>query len=148
MHLDAVVIYLLLKYCLHLMKKSEINEKNLNKLLDEATDSYNCNMKEKNVFKCFEELDKKILFKKRKYQKCLELQKEFQHCLIYSNEINIHKRQAFKGEINQLEILNKNQEWKLQNKMEAYQFTEGKKTEEEILNKPDNPNARKKIVEL
>jgi hypothetical protein len=130
------------------MKKIENKQKDLNQLLDEATDSYNCNMKEKTVFKCFEELDKKIFFKKRKYQKCLELQKEFQHCLIYSNENNIYKRQAFKGEINKLEIHNRNQERKLQNKLEAYQFTEGTKSEQEILNKPDNPNARNKIVEL
>ena len=130
------------------MKKTENKQKDLNQLLDEATDSYNCNMKEKTVFKCFEELDKKIFFKKRKYQKCLELQKEFHHCLIYSNENNIHKRQAFKREINKLEIHNRSQEWKLQNKLEAYQFTEGTKSEQEILNKPDNPNARNKIVEL
>lgn len=130
------------------MKKIENKQKDLNQLLDEATDSFNCNMKEKTVFKCFEELDKKIFFKKRKYHKCLELQKEFQHCLIYSNENNIHKRQAFKGEINKLEIHNRNQERKLQNKLEAYQFTEGTKSEQEILNKPDNPNARNKIIEL
>jgi hypothetical protein len=130
------------------MKKTENKQKDLNQLLDEATDSYNCNMKEKTVFKCFEELDKKIFFKKRKYKQCLELQKEFQHCLIYSNEINIHKREAFKGEVNKLEIHNKNQEWKLQNKLDAYQFTEGTKSEQDILNKPDNPNARNKIIEL
>ena len=73
--------------------------------------------------------------------------KEFQHCLIYSNEISINKRIDFKGELNQLDIYNRTQEWKLENKKDAYEFAEGKKSEEEMLSK-ENPNARKKVVEL
>lgn len=121
---------------------------NLNDVLDQATDSYNCNLKEKNVAKCFEELDKKYFFKKRKYHKCLEIQKEFQHCLIYSNEINLNKRTVFKAELNRYEIYDRVQEAKLENKLDAFAFSQGQITEEDLLAKKDNPNARKKIVEL
>ena len=122
--------------------------KNLNELMDKAMDCLNCNQKEKELAKCFQELDSKIFFKKRKYNQCLALQKEFQYCLVYSNEKSLNKRENFRGEINRLEIEQKYQKLRNENKKDAIDFMEGKLSEADILNKPENPEARKKIIEL
>ena len=113
-----------------------------------ATDSVNCNLKEKKIYECFKELDKVYFFKKRKYNKCLNLQKEFQNCLLYSNQISLNKRQNYKSEINSIEIEEKYKNLKNENMQDAINFIEGKLTEEEILKKPENPKIRKKIIEL
>ena len=77
--------------------KNSFSEKNqtnqdFNNLVDKYIDHYNCNQIETALYNCYVELDKKIFFKKRKYKKCLNIQKDFQHCLIYSNEYKIQIR--------------------------------------------------------
>jgi hypothetical protein len=122
--------------------------KNLNELLDKALDSVDCNQKEKDVTKCFQDLDSRIFFKRRKYNKCLTLQKEFEHCLVYANQNSLNKRENFRGEINRLELDIKYEAVRKENKKDAINFVQGKLSEEDLLNKPENPEARKKIIEL
>jgi hypothetical protein len=132
------------------MKNSK-NEKtqNLSEILNQATDSYNCNLKEKNMFLCFQTLDKKIFFKKRQYQKCVAMEKEFQHCLIYANENSLFKRNEYKTEFIRIDSQNKHQQIKLENKIDAFNYVEGNKSEADMIDKTNSGSgARKKIVEL
>jgi hypothetical protein len=122
--------------------------KNLNELLDKALDSVDCNQKEKDVTKCFQDLDSRIFFKRRKYSQCLTLQKQFQHCLVYANQNSLNKRENFRGEINRLELDIKYEAIRSENKKDAINFMQGNLREEDLLNKPENPQARKKIIEL
>lgn len=129
------------------MKSANKNSPSLEELLDNYSDSYNCNLKEKALVKCFNELDKTRFFKKRKYNKCLQLEKEFNHCLIYANQNSLNKRTFYQVQNTMEEIYDRNSQIKLENKIDAYAFVTGQKTEEEILSK-QNQNVRKKIIEL
>lgn len=117
-------------------------------LISLDTDSYNCNLKEKAMAKCFYELDQKRFFKKRKFKQCLRLEKEFQHCLVYSNQMSLNKRDNYKSEVNNIEIYNKYKDIRSDNKKDAFDFVQGKKTEDDIINKSNANTTRKKIIEL
>jgi len=115
--------------------------------MNSYTDSYNCNLKEKLLIRCFNEYDNQYFFKKRKFKKCLELEKEFQHCLVFSNEMSLNKRINYESERNAAEIFNINKELIVENKMNAMDYISGKKSQEEVLNRSEN-YKRKKVVEL
>jgi hypothetical protein len=132
--------------------KNSFSEKNqtnqdFNNLVDKYIDHYNCNQIETALYNCYVELDKKIFFKKRKYKKCLNIQKDFQHCLIYSNEYKIQKREPYYAKSGNDDNYEKYTKAKIENKKDAFDYVSGKKTEKDILNK-ENPNVRKNLIEL
>ncbi len=128
-------------------KDEQKSKEEFHNLVDRYVDHYNCNQIESSLYSCFNELDKKFFFKRRKYNQCLKIQKEFQHCLIYSNENKFVKREPYYTINSKNEIYEKYSEAKLENKKDAYDFVSGKKTEEDILNK-ENKNAKKNLIEL
>jgi hypothetical protein len=124
----------------------EIMDKAVDNVIDQYLDNNNCNIKEKELYKCFKELDNKIFFRKRKYRKCMQIENDFRHCLVYSNENKITKREPYRFENSAIEIHQKYKEQKIKNKKDAYDFVSGNKTESEIINK--NTKSGKNVIEL
>ena len=123
------------------------NKEDFQKLVNKYVDHYNCNQIESSLYNCYVELDKIIFFRKRKYQKCLKMQKEFQHCLVFSNENKSTKREPYYFHDTNNEIKDNYDKSKLENKKDAFDFVSGKKTEEDMLNK-EVINKRKNLIEL
>jgi hypothetical protein len=130
-----------------IIQEDSNNKEEFQTLVNKYVDHYNCNQIESSLYNCYVELDKKIFFKKRKYKKCLEMQKEFQHCLIFSNESKMTKREPYYLYDKHDEIKENYDKSKLENKKDAFDYVSGKKTEEDMLNK-EVINKRKNLIEL
>jgi hypothetical protein len=120
---------------------------NLNKVIDSISDSINCNLKEQEVLKCYNQLDSAWFFKKKKYKKCQQLDELFKHCLVYANENKLYKREVYRTANVHIDMYNKAIEANTTNKRNSMDYLSGKMNEEEYFKK-ENPNATKKLVEL
>lgn len=124
--------------------------KNLDDAINKFMDDTDCNIKEKQVIQCFNELDQvsfKFL-KKRKYKKCLTLDQEFKNCLVYSNSHKLTPKVNYDvGNVFIDRYLNY-KEWKFENQTDALNFMTGKISEQDLLNKETNKKVTKKIVEF
>jgi hypothetical protein len=120
---------------------------NFSKVRDSLSDPINCNLKEKDVLKCYNELDHKWLFKSRKYRKCLEFDEIYKHCLVFTNQNKLYKREEYRAENVQIDMYNKAIEANIINKRNSIDYLNGKMSEEEYLTK-ENPAAKKKLIEL
>jgi hypothetical protein len=120
---------------------------NIHQVLDKMTDPINCNLKEQEVLKCYNELDNKWILKKRKYKKCLELDEIFKHCLVYANRNKMYKQEVYRGENVYADLYNKALEANSINKKNSLDYLSGKISEEDYL-KQKNKKATKKLVEL
>ena len=118
---------------------------NIKQVYDSFSDSLNCNMKEMEVIKCYNELDKKIFFKKKKNKKCQELDEIFKHCLVYSNQNKLYKREEYRPEDKEAEILQKHLEAKIESKKNSLDYLSGKITEDDLKNKQ---SKNTKLIEL
>ncbi len=119
---------------------------NINQVSDSFTDSVNCNLKEREVIKCFNELDNKIFFKTKKYKKCLELDELYKHCLVYANQNKIYKREAYRTENVKIDIYNKYLQETTSNRKNTLDYLTGKISEDELKNKKSETST--KLIEL
>jgi len=124
------------------------NIKNVDDAINLFLDDVDCNLKQKSYISCLKELDKKLFFKKRKFKQCESIFKDYQHCITYANENKIYKRINYNTAFDKAEIEKKMIESKLENRKDAINFLEGKISAEEYKIKEENPNSRKKIIEL
>ena len=62
-------------------------------LIYRFSNDFNCNIIEKNLIKCYVDLDKKWFFKTRKYKKCQNIDLEYRNCLINSNDNRLIKKE-------------------------------------------------------
>jgi hypothetical protein len=126
------------------------DKKSTDEIVDIYSNSFNCNLKEKQLIKCFSDFDKKWFFRAKKFKECNNLDLEFKNCLIYSNNNKFYKREAYNPANNKIEIYQAERQALLENKQNAYDYLTGKKTEEELLKATDNERSKKnkKIIEL
>ena len=72
------------------------------------------------VIKCYNELDKKILFKKKKLKRCQALDEIYKHCLVYSNQNKLYKREEYKLEDKHAELKQKYLNEKIESNYSSY----------------------------
>jgi hypothetical protein len=119
---------------------------NINQVYDSFTDSLNCNLKEREVIKCFNELDKKIFFKTKKYKKCIELDEQYKHCLVYANQNKIYKRETYRTENVKIDIYLKYLQSHTEKRKDTLDYLSGKISEDDLKNKKSNSPI--KLIEL
>lgn len=124
------------------------NKSKLDEVIDNIMNKSNCNLIKSQMYKCLQELENKFLFRKRKFKQCQLFEQEYKHCVVYSNENKLLNRVNYDQEELMIDMYKQNKENKLENKLSAMQYTEGKLTEEELKNRAEGSTTRKKVIEL
>ena len=120
----------------------------LNRAISKFTESINCKSNYDMFMKCYDELDRKLFFKKQKNKQCQQLENDYRICLTYSNQNKKYSSIAYTKENVAVDLILANRENKSENKVDALNYVTGKITDEDLINKQSNSNKRKKVIEL